>query len=275
MELLSEVSSLLSEKHQSVSPPQPSTAPRGDNGFDPQSSRKSAQWPVASSPPPPQFLDVSEIRMNALPSSSLSPPPAISIAPQPPATLAPQLRRDLYTAPVPNPEYDAILQLIERASQNVHLCEIDVVARRVRQQEIDELQKAIELLEDERRYLKHRCAVVYENINEVNERHRRLVEVLTPKLGDEQLQSPLMELAGSVSVGSNPHRASGGAGGSKVPGSMVRTHSKLLGGPGGAASSSSAASPFPLPISSGPLSKATVDTHYAHFDEASRRLSQR
>jgi hypothetical protein len=333
--LLSEVSALLAPSS-AVQPyrggnigdgtPPPAAVARNDASTG--GLRRKGQWATAghssnltfiSSPateaPPPQFLDVSEIRSNVIAAQATT-----SIAPSSPASFSgyayqppgaadgllhhqlqqqqPEERmtlEELTHMPIPNPECDAILALIARAGANVQLCEIDTIARRLRQQEMDEIAKAIELLEAERSYLKRRCGLLYSSINDVKERHARLIDVVTPTLRgfEDPLPSAFGGDAPSQGGGSNPAqqlRGGGGGGGaasSKGGGggaaSMARSHQSRSGAhgvaggavPAGAVSSSSATTPFPMPIASGPLSKATVESHYALAAEAAKRLNQR
>jgi hypothetical protein len=72
--------------------------------------------------------------------------------------------------------------LLTTARQNTDLTELDIVCRRVRQSEIDQLQQGLEVLDAYSNYIKKRCNVLYSEINAVNDQQAQLVACLEAAL---------------------------------------------------------------------------------------------
>jgi hypothetical protein len=72
--------------------------------------------------------------------------------------------------------------LLTTARQNTDLTELDIVCRRVRQSEIDQLQQGLEVLDAYSNYIKKRCNVLYAEINAVNDQQAQLVACLEAAL---------------------------------------------------------------------------------------------
>lgn len=88
--------------------------------------------------------------------------------------------------------------LLTTARHNTDLTELDIVCRRVRQSEMDQLAEGLDLLEAQSRYIKRRCNVLYDGINAVNDQQAQLVACL---------ESALQATVGDALPNSSPGRA--------------------------------------------------------------------
>lgn len=181
--------------------------------------------------------------------------------------------------------------LLETARSNADLTELDLVARRVRQTEIDSLSDAVVLLEQAERHIKKRCNALFNEINSVNAQQAQLVNCLEAAFRS----SVAVEDADSVDTAAHrpsssgaPIRKYGGSGFAspppdsedatsntfsvgqrgRLPQTTASAASSLSGGVGlrgrggsaavpAAQQVNSAVSPY-LPVVGGPLNRQTV-----------------
>jgi hypothetical protein len=72
--------------------------------------------------------------------------------------------------------------LLTTARQNTDLTETDIVCRRIRESEIEQLSQGIAVLEAHNQYIKRRCNILYDEINHVNDQQSQLVACLEAAL---------------------------------------------------------------------------------------------
>ncbi|CUG92041.1 Hypothetical protein, putative [Bodo saltans] len=81
--------------------------------------------------------------------------------------------------------------LLTTARHNTDLTELDIVCRRVRQSEMEQLQQGLEVLEAYSHYVKRRCNVLYGEINAVNDQQAMLVRCLEAALQQQATEGPM------------------------------------------------------------------------------------